>query len=121
MNFRLPEVSTWMFDHALPLWATAGQDKSGRGFAELLDRTGRPLDPGFKRIRVQARQIYTFCHAVELGWQGPALEAAIATGSPGPTTHPSSANSLDCGLRAIRIERARQFLRNRRCGRGLDR
>jgi N-acylglucosamine 2-epimerase/mannose-6-phosphate isomerase len=76
MNFRLPEVDRWMFDQALPLWATAGQDAPGLGFVELLDQSGRPLDPGFKRIRVQARQVYTFCHAAELGWQGPAREAA---------------------------------------------
>ena len=75
-DFRLPEIQRWMFDHALPLWASAGQCAPGLGFVELLDAQGRPLDPGYKRIRVQARQTYVFCHAAELGWTGPAREAA---------------------------------------------
>ena len=60
---------------ALRFWSTAGQDVPGRGFVEQVGFDGRPMDVGFKRMRVQARQIYTFCHAVELGWQGPAREA----------------------------------------------
>jgi N-acylglucosamine 2-epimerase/mannose-6-phosphate isomerase len=77
MTLRLPEITRWMFDEALPLWARAGQDRPGLGFVELLAADGRPLDPGFKRIRVQARQIYTFCHAAELGWnRATALGAA---------------------------------------------
>ncbi len=75
-KFRLDEVHSWMFDHALPLWCDAGQDAPGLGFHELVGLDGRPVDPGFKRMRVQARQIYTYCHAATLGWKGPALQAA---------------------------------------------
>ena len=75
MTHRLAEVEHWLFDAALSLWSTAGVDPRG-GFVEQLDLAGKPLDPGFKRMRVQARQIYTFCHAAELGWPGPGLQTA---------------------------------------------
>src|SRR5690606_28709663 len=36
-------------------------------FVERLDLAARPVDPGFKRVRVQARQIYVYSHASLLG------------------------------------------------------
>ncbi|MGB3811117.1 MAG: AGE family epimerase/isomerase [Parvibaculum sp.] len=72
---RLAEVERWMFDEALPLWASVGQDP-GRGFVERLRFDGAADAAPFKRVRVQARQIYVFSHASLLSWQGPALEAA---------------------------------------------
>ncbi len=76
-DLRLDEVQRWMFDEALPLWCDAGQDAQGLGFVELLSLAdGTPVDPGFKRMRVQARQVYVYCHAAQLGWSGPAKEAA---------------------------------------------
>lgn len=74
--FRLAEVQRWMFDEALPFWVGVGQDRPGRGFVERLTMDGQPEALPYKRLRVQARQIYVFCHASSLGWQGPALEAA---------------------------------------------
>ncbi|HEY3813134.1 MAG TPA: AGE family epimerase/isomerase [Caulobacteraceae bacterium] len=70
-------ASAWTFEAALPLWASTGLDAPGLGFVERLDRDGRvePLD--FKRLRVQARQVYVFSHAQVLGWDG-GLEAARA-------------------------------------------
>ncbi len=70
---RLGDVETWMFDEALPLWATMGRDP-GLGFVEKLSDDGAPESIDFKRMRVQARQIYVYSHAAMLGWQG--LEAA---------------------------------------------
>jgi mannose-6-phosphate isomerase len=58
----------WMFAEALPFWATRGSDQAGRGFHEALMLDGSPADTGFKRMRVQARQIYSFSHAAMLGW-----------------------------------------------------
>lgn len=75
-TFRLADVQRWMFGEALPFWASAGQDRPGRGFVERVTLDGRPEVLGYKRLRVQARQIYVFCHASVLGWQGPALEVA---------------------------------------------
>ena len=46
------------------------------GSSSRFPSTARPVDSGFKRMRVQARQIYAFCHAAELDWNGPALDAA---------------------------------------------
>ena len=65
----------WMFDHALPFWATAGTDAAGRGFHERVTLEGAAPGPVVKRIRVQARQVYVYSHAALLGWPG-GLEAA---------------------------------------------
>lgn len=70
---RLGDVETWMFDEALPLWATVGRTP-GLGFVEKLSDSGQPVDIDFKRMRVQARQIYVYSYATILGWPG--LEAA---------------------------------------------
>jgi len=47
---------------ALPFWSSHGAYPNGC-FVEHLDLTGAPVDPGFTRVRVQARQIYVFSHA----------------------------------------------------------
>jgi mannose/cellobiose epimerase-like protein (N-acyl-D-glucosamine 2-epimerase family) len=71
------KVSDWLFDAALPFWAEEGRDRRKGGFVERLDLDGRPVDPGFKRMRVQARQIYVFSHAALLGFKdGPAAAEA---------------------------------------------
>lgn len=75
---RFEDVRTWIFEAALPFWAANALDPNGFGFLEQLDLHGRPRDPGFKRLRTQARQTYVFCHAHLLGWSGPALEIAGA-------------------------------------------
>ena len=62
------KVSTWLFDHALPLWAERGVDPNGR-FYEQLDFDGRPVIGLRRRTRVQARQVYVFCEAAALGWE----------------------------------------------------
>ncbi|MBI1339420.1 mannose-6-phosphate isomerase [bacterium] len=59
---------TWMFDEALPLWATKGVDHAHGGFVEILGLDGRDACAPFKRTRVTCRQIYVFAHAAELGW-----------------------------------------------------
>jgi mannose-6-phosphate isomerase len=58
----------WMLAHALPFWAGAGRDAPGLGMRESLTLEGRPADVPFKRMRVQARQMYVFSHAALLGW-----------------------------------------------------
>ncbi|WP_312796331.1 AGE family epimerase/isomerase [Tianweitania sp.] len=57
---------TWMLDLALPFWSTTGLSPDG-GVVECLSLDGRPARPGFKRVRVHARQIYVFSHAHILG------------------------------------------------------
>jgi mannose/cellobiose epimerase-like protein (N-acyl-D-glucosamine 2-epimerase family) len=59
----------WLFDHALPFWGGAGHEGPGRGAREHLRLDGLPADVPFKRMRVQARQIYVFSQATLLGWR----------------------------------------------------
>lgn len=47
----------------MPHWFRHGIDWARGGFAECLTLSGEADDPGFKRLRVQARQIYVFSHA----------------------------------------------------------
>ena len=58
----------WLFARALPLWVGAGRDAPGLGFHERLSLAGLPTGVPFKRLRVQARQIYSFSQAALLGW-----------------------------------------------------
>ena len=69
-------IRSWLFDTAFPFWADVGVDREGPGFVEHLTVSGRPADVGFKRVRVQARQVYCFAQAHELGWTGNALDVA---------------------------------------------
>ena len=52
-----------MFNLALPHWAAQGVDRHHGGFNERLALTGFADPVDFRRIRVQARQIYVFSHA----------------------------------------------------------
>lgn len=62
-------LADWMRLRALPLWATVGLH-DGPGFAETLGLDGRTL-PGPSRSLVQARQIFVYAQAAQLGWTGP--------------------------------------------------
>lgn len=58
----------WLFDHAAPLWSTAGVCSDGL-FAERLSVKGeRIIMP--RRLMVQARQIFSFITIGALGWKG---------------------------------------------------
>ena len=60
----------WMFGAALPFWAEFGVDAPETGFRESLALDGSPFGAPFKRVRVQARQVYVFCQAERMGWAG---------------------------------------------------
>ncbi len=60
----------WLFEDALPLWATAGVNPDTGGFEEAIGWDGRPVQAPL-RARVQARQAYVFATAGALGWAGP--------------------------------------------------
>jgi mannose/cellobiose epimerase-like protein (N-acyl-D-glucosamine 2-epimerase family) len=68
-------LKTLMIADALPLWADRGWDWSNGGFVERLDREGHADLAAPRRVRVQARQIYCFAKAAQLGWypQGGAI------------------------------------------------
>lgn len=68
----------WMRLRALPIWATLGQ--ANGVFVEMISLDGRSVDTSH-RARVQARQIYVYAQAGQLGWAGPwkrCLEEGVA-------------------------------------------
>jgi mannose/cellobiose epimerase-like protein (N-acyl-D-glucosamine 2-epimerase family) len=71
----------WIVRKALPFWAEAGFDSQHERFRERLDWSGRAVEVPH-RAMVQARQIYVFIHAAQLGWfieGGRLAEAAMAS------------------------------------------
>ncbi len=62
-------IRSWMFDKALPFWASHGLDADNGGYVEQLTLDGRDAEVSFKRTRVTARQIYVFSHAAMLGFE----------------------------------------------------
>lgn len=64
------EITSWLFEQALPLWSTVGTDHISGGFFEKISRSGEAvIEP--RRTRVVGRQIYVFATAGKLGWSGP--------------------------------------------------
>lgn len=59
----------WLRLHALPSWSVHGLREDG-AFEEVLSLDSRAIMTT-RRARVQARQIYVFARAGELGWRGP--------------------------------------------------
>lgn len=57
-----------MIDHALPLWAGQGWDDGRGGFVDRLRSDGSADLEAPRRLLVQARQIYCFAKAAQLGW-----------------------------------------------------
>jgi mannose/cellobiose epimerase-like protein (N-acyl-D-glucosamine 2-epimerase family) len=72
-------AKTWLFEAMLPLWSTAGFDERTGQFVEALTPAGAPMDLP-RRTLVQARQMFVFCAAGRLGWDGPWRQRAIAAG-----------------------------------------
>lgn len=68
------QMREWMFGLALPFWSGVGIDRLPggrmRGACEHLTLDGLPARPGFKRMRVQARQLYVFAEAAAQGVTG---------------------------------------------------
>lgn len=76
---RATRARDWLFDAAFPLWSEAGRHPDG-GFRERLDLQGRPLEDTQSRVRVQARQIYSFALAWQMGWQPGRARACVVEG-----------------------------------------
>ena len=68
METEKMNLVSWMRESALPFWAANGLDQEFGGFVEELSSDGSPSNVGFKRVRVQGRQLYTFAMAARLGW-----------------------------------------------------
>ncbi|MEH2610369.1 mannose/cellobiose epimerase-like protein (N-acyl-D-glucosamine 2-epimerase family) [Bradyrhizobium sp. AZCC 1693] len=57
-----------MIERCLPLWSTEGWDDEAGGFVDRLDRDGRADRLAPRRVFVQARQIYCYAKAAQMGW-----------------------------------------------------
>jgi mannose-1-phosphate guanylyltransferase/mannose-6-phosphate isomerase len=57
----------WLWK-AFDVWAEKAWDSANGGFVEQLDLNGTPDTKADRRVRVQARQVYSFSQAIELGW-----------------------------------------------------
>jgi mannose-6-phosphate isomerase len=68
-GLQFSDAVSWLRDHAFDMWSNSGRDSETGGFFERIDLQGRPVVEN-RRVRVQARQIYCFAHAGDLGWGG---------------------------------------------------
>src|ERR1700730_9953450 len=66
-----------LVEHSCPLWSTEGWDQSTGGFIDRLTPDGRADRLAPRRVFVQARQIYCFAKAAEIGWDPPRRESAL--------------------------------------------
>src|SRR5215469_9050210 len=62
------ELKQRMVDHCLPLWSREGWDATAGGFVDRLHEDGRADRLAPRRVFVQARQIYCFAKAAQMGW-----------------------------------------------------
>lgn len=67
-NRSVASVKSLMSEHALPFWADRGWHDCAGGFVERLSVDGAADTAAPRRVRVQARQIYCFAKAAQLGW-----------------------------------------------------
>lgn len=61
-------VSKALMIDTLSLWSRSGRDQETSAFLERLTLLGAPDTAAPRRVRVQARQIYCFAKAAQLGW-----------------------------------------------------
>lgn len=67
LKLRARRLKSWLIEAAVPFWATKARDSNGL-FFEYLDLEGQPVKEAIRRLRVQARQIYSYGLAHKLGW-----------------------------------------------------
>ena len=65
----------WLQVSAIPLWRDKAKDPAG-GYFESLSHSGEPLLGAAKRLRVQARQAFSFARAEHLGFMESGREAS---------------------------------------------
>lgn len=61
------QARDWLWE-AFDVWAEKGWDTERGGFVEQLDMDGVPDTKANRRVRVQARQVFSFAKAIEMGW-----------------------------------------------------
>jgi mannose/cellobiose epimerase-like protein (N-acyl-D-glucosamine 2-epimerase family) len=70
-------LKTRIIEQSLPLWSGQGWDRATGGFVERLDQDGRADHAAPRRVRVQARQIYCFAKAAQIGWYPQGRDIAL--------------------------------------------
>ena len=89
-----------MIDHCLPLWSNEGWDRRSGGFVDRLHPDGRADVSAPRRVFVQARQIYCFAKAAQMGWYPEGREIALKgldhllTRAKGPDGRPGFVHTL---------------------------
>ncbi|OIQ32493.1 MAG: mannose-6-phosphate isomerase [Alphaproteobacteria bacterium MedPE-SWcel] len=68
-----PRLQNWLQNHALPLWTGVGVDQATGTVWEALDHNGLPCLDMPRRLRVQARQAYSFAISRDPAHHGLAL------------------------------------------------
>ena len=71
------QLKSFIVERSLPLWSGEGWDRSGGGFVDRLDAHGRADRLAPRRTFVQARQIYCFAKAAQMGWYPEGKEIAL--------------------------------------------
>src|ERR1700730_7874427 len=66
-----------MIEHCLPLWSNEGWDRTTGGFIERLNTDGSADRLAPRRVMVQARQIYCYAKAAQMGWYSDGREIAL--------------------------------------------
>ncbi|MEL6371014.1 MAG: AGE family epimerase/isomerase [Pseudomonadota bacterium] len=66
-GFTSSDMRTWVIETVLPFWANRCWDNANPGFVEALSLEGEQCAGDARRVRVQARQIYTFATAASEG------------------------------------------------------
>ncbi len=77
LSTKLKDAKLWLKDHALPFWSATGFDRKLSSFHERMDFNGNPVEASPRRTMAQARQIYAFSHAHELGWCSGGADCAL--------------------------------------------
>jgi mannose/cellobiose epimerase-like protein (N-acyl-D-glucosamine 2-epimerase family) len=70
-------LKSFIIERSLPLWSGEGWDRTGGGFVDRLDAQGRTDRLAPRRTFVQARQIYCFAKAAQMGWYPEGKEIAL--------------------------------------------
>ena len=74
------QARDWLWT-AFETWSRVGWDATRGGFVEQLHMDGTPDADATRRVRVQARQVFSFAKALEMGWpERETAETLIAQG-----------------------------------------
>lgn len=63
------DLRDWLWT-AFDVWSEKSWDAEHGGFVEQLSMAGEPDLDATRRVRVQARQVFSFAKAIEMGWPG---------------------------------------------------